>query len=349
MIKDSIDFDYAIDAITAKIEPEIINQGTILESAKFNKTFEEIEKSLNTLYEQTRYLEDAIQYARVFLDTKVKDFNEEMDSIIKELDEAIEPTKNLAYLSYNVPLKQNLVSINDRDNGANKLPPLLSKDKKLTLNYESDSDISFSSIYRLSDSVPYDDNLLDSITSKRYSAIYLEEQVVKDGLTETLVIHFNNPVTINIFDFELSNCNIKNIRFGLINGIEEYASDYKLISNNISRTCIYIKFDLVCTNYEMIEYEVDKNKITDNLWNDLKQYEIAKISDLDKVNKLNAEYIISRTTINRLTQEKDREAFASSDNKSIMKLKLYSYCFGLSKFNFKYVKPYTAGYLYLII
>ena len=52
MIKDSIDFDYAIDAITAKIEPEIINQGTILESAKFNKTFEEIEKSLNTLYDK---------------------------------------------------------------------------------------------------------------------------------------------------------------------------------------------------------------------------------------------------------------------------------------------------------
>ena len=82
-IKNSIDFSYAINKITSKVEPEIIEQGAILESEKFNKTFKEIEESLNTLYEKTRYLEDAIAYSKVFLDTKVREFNDEMQSTMK--------------------------------------------------------------------------------------------------------------------------------------------------------------------------------------------------------------------------------------------------------------------------
>ena len=100
MIKDSIDFDYAINKITNLTEPEIKYQGEYLESSKLNETFKSIEESLNTLYEKTRYLEDSIQYARVFLDNKIKTFNEEMDSIIKELETTIDMSKNLSYLSY---------------------------------------------------------------------------------------------------------------------------------------------------------------------------------------------------------------------------------------------------------
>ena len=51
MIKDSIDFDYAINKITSLTEPEIKFQGEFLESSKLNETFKSIEKSLNTLYE----------------------------------------------------------------------------------------------------------------------------------------------------------------------------------------------------------------------------------------------------------------------------------------------------------
>ena len=69
MIKDSIDFNYAIQQIISKTDFEIIEQDNILESDKLNKSFSEIEKTLNTLYEKTRYIEDAIEYASSFLDT----------------------------------------------------------------------------------------------------------------------------------------------------------------------------------------------------------------------------------------------------------------------------------------
>ena len=125
MIKSSIDFDQAILKITNAVEPNIISQGEILEINKFNTSFMEIEATLNTLYDKTRYLEDSIQYAKTFLETKNKDFNNEMQSIIKELESLLDMTKNLAYISYNVPLKQNNIVINDRDSTFTNISPLI--------------------------------------------------------------------------------------------------------------------------------------------------------------------------------------------------------------------------------
>ncbi len=344
MIKDSIDFDYAIGKLTSFLEPKMQYQEIYLDSNKMNTSFEEIEATLNALYEKTRYLEDAIQYARVFLDTKIKNFNEEMDAIIKELDSTLNMSKNLAYLSYNVPLKENDIYQNDRDVNQDKLSPLILKDKALTLGYESDNDIPFSSVYTVSDSIAFDSTINNTVASKSYKAIFLEEKLVKDGLTETMVVYFKQPVTINVLDFVTSNCSIKNIRFGLINGIEENASDYNIEMNNVARTCIYVKFDMVCTNYNTVIYEVDKSKMSDNLWNDLKEYELAKVTNLDKINKLNAEYIISRTVTNKITGENSKEKFSTTANKEVGNLVMYSYIFGLDKLNFKFAKLNNTGY-----
>ena len=114
MLKNSTDFSYAISKITEPIDLNIIPQGKILESDKFNTSFEEMEKTLNTLYEKTRYLEDSIQYAKTFLETKNIEFNNEMQAIIKELESLLDMSKNLAYISYNVPLIENTIAIKDR-------------------------------------------------------------------------------------------------------------------------------------------------------------------------------------------------------------------------------------------
>ena len=141
MIKDSIDFDHAIEKLTGYLEPKMQYQELYLDSNSMNTSFKEIEKTLNELYEKTRYLEDAIQYARVFLDAKIKSFNEEMDTIVKELESTIDMSKNLAYLSYNVPLKENDTCQNDRDVNQEKLNPLILKDKALTLGYNKETHI----------------------------------------------------------------------------------------------------------------------------------------------------------------------------------------------------------------
>ena len=232
MIKNSIDFDYAIDKITTSKVPNIQKQDTILDSNKFNSTFKEIESTLNTLYEKTRYLEDSIQYAKTFLDAKVRDFNNEMQSTMKELESLLDMSKNLSYLSYNVPLKANSIFINDRDNTSNNLAPLIVKDNTLTLGYKQHVKYDISSAKRICDSIPYDDNLKDICSNKFYRAIYLEEKLIPNGLVETITFYFAQPITINVLDFKATNCSIRNIRFGLINGIEENALDYKISMKN---------------------------------------------------------------------------------------------------------------------
>ena len=344
MIKNDIDFDYAIKKIIAKTNPKIQEQGEILDSKKFNYTFTQIENTLNTLYEKTRYLEDSIQYAKVFLDTKVREFNNEMQSTMKELESLLDMSKNLSYISYNVPLKANSIPINDRDSTVNGLSPLIVKENALTLGYKSSKTFEPSSVDRKCDSIPYDDNLKTMCKDKKYTTIYLEEKAIADGLRETLVFYFANPITINILDFKSVNSSIRNIRFGLINGIEESASDYNLSIKNEYRTCIYIKIDLVCTNYNTVIYEVEKDKITENLWNDLKEYEMSKITSLNKTNKLNSEYIISRTTFNKITGEQEKVNFTSPKGKTTVNLKLYSYIFGLDTFTFMDCVQQQSGY-----
>lgn len=345
MIKNSIDFDYAINKITEEKNADIKEQKNILDSTSFNHTFKEVEETLNTLYEKTRYLEDSIQYAKSFLDTKIRDFNNEMQSTIKELESLLDMSKNLSYISYNVPLKANSIYINDRDSHYNNLSPLIIKDSALTLGYKKINKHKLSSINRICDCIPYDDNLNTAIKTEKYQGIYLEEKLIKDGLRETLVFYFPKPITINVLDFKPINCSVQNIRFGLINGIEERAHDYNLAMTNTYRTCIYIKIDLVCTNYNTIIYEVEKDKITNSLWSDLKQHEVKQSSALlNKDNKLKKEYIISRTTVDRITGQSIKENYSSPDKKDTVFFKLYSYIFGLDSFSFINSVQESSGY-----
>lgn len=344
MIQNSTDFSHAISKITEATNPNIVLQGDILESNKFNTTFQEVEATLNTLYEKTRYLEDSIEYAKVFLETKNREFNDEMQSIIKELENLLDMSKNLAYISHNVPLKQNTIYINDRDANANNISPLIMKDNVLTLGYSSNKEIEYSSIERISNSVPYSDNLSSTNTNKKYKAIYLEEKVIPNGLTETFIVYFPEPVSINVLNFKPVNCDIKNIRFGLANGVEENIGDYNLSLENIYRTCIYIKFDMVCTNYNAIEYVVQKSKITENLWNDLKQFEMSAMSIGDS-SKLNAEYIISRTIYDKKTGKESTKNYRDPKKAGqTMILTLYNYIFGFDSFSFINTVLEKTGY-----
>ena len=171
MIKNTIDFDYAIEQITKISKPKIKEQNNILDSESFNTSFEEIEKTLNTLYEKTRYLEDSIQYAKIFLETKTREFYTEMQSVMKELDSLLDMSKNLSYISYNVPLEANVVTINDKDMVSN-LSPLIVKDKTLTLGYESYQSYDVSSIAKRCDSISFDNDLQNAGKNKTYKAIF---------------------------------------------------------------------------------------------------------------------------------------------------------------------------------
>ena len=275
MINDTIDFDHAITQIMHGTNTDIYLQANVLNSEYMNKSFQEIENTLNALYEKTRYLEDAIAYTKEFLETKINHFNNEINSVLHEIESVADTSKvkNLAYISYNVPFVENTEVLSDRD--GRKIYPLRIKDNNyLVLDYKTTDEIKFSTCDRISNLIPYKDNLEDikkvgqiiQNKDEAYRAIYLEEQLVTNGLSETLMFYFENPVTINSLNIGVSNCEIKNLKIGLINGTEEYIETYTIDMPIKKRHCVYIQFDLVCYNYEVIKYEIPKTVMTENVW-----------------------------------------------------------------------------------
>ena len=111
-------------------------------------------------------------------------------------------------------MKEDLLSTTIiRNKNNNNLQPLILKDKVLTLGNKIDNSYKISSVKRITDTIPYDDTLNNLAINNNYRAFFLEEKIAQEGLTETLIVYFKNPVTINTINFDISNCKIKNIYY----------------------------------------------------------------------------------------------------------------------------------------
>jgi hypothetical protein len=385
MINNTVDFDYAINQILKETNTTVYMQPDVLRSDYINNTFQEIETTLNTLYEKTRYLEDAIAYTKKFLGTRIDHFNNEINSVLHEIENIADSSKNLSYISYNVPFVENTKILTDRD-GITNLYPLVVKNKDLTLDYKSNNTQEFYGIFdRVADFIPFNDNLYDVMVEKHvsnglpYRSLYLEEKIIPDGLSETLIVCFKEPTIINTLDIKPVNCTIQNLKFGLINGTEEYVGDYKTSMTIETRVCTYIKFDLVCSSYDYNSYTLDKKYMIGDVWSKLKYYEYADYtgilknkfdlwendvwrntnwknadgSEIDYYVNLSHEdtmesiqsMIIDKTTINSQTGEKTTEKYSAIDNKQTATMKMYSYIFGIDSFNVGNYEFHTDGYM----
>ena len=352
MINDTIDFDYAISQLLQGTNTDIYLQANVLNSDYMNKSFEQIENTLNTLYEKTRYLEDSIAYTKEFLETKINHFNNEINSVLHEIENVANSSKNLAYISYNVPFVNNTAILSDRD--GRPLHPLEVRDNKhLTLGYKKNDDIKFNSCKRVSNLIPYKDNLdsikaLGKITRNKneaYRAIYLEEQLRSDGLSETITFYFKEPVDINNINISTSNCKVENLKFGLINNIAEYIDEYTIDMPIKARQCVYIQFDLVCLNYELIKYELDKryieeNNLWGNVWSNIKEFEYKSASMTELHSKFDTSMVISK-----YNSTKNIKRVYSEAPESIIEYSLFSYIFGIDSLTINNSEFYTDGYM----
>ena len=299
LINDAIDFDYAINQIIKNTSPTIHLQADVLNSENMNNSFEEIENTLNILYEKTRYLEDAIAYTKTFLETRISDFNNQVSSVLHEIENTVDAAKNLSYISYNVPFVENKRSIIDRD-GITNLNPLIIKNKNLTLDYLLDENKEYNIWTRVADSIPYKDNI-NKIVSENYRTIYLEEKLQSKGMKETIYTYFEKPTLVNDLNIEPVNCVIQNLRFGLVNGLEDVIEFYNIDMPIAPRVCTYIKFDLVCTNYDYNVYTLDKQYVTDNVWSNVQEFEFGQITNTKIESSLEIENYKTRNSISHST------------------------------------------------
>lgn len=330
MIKDTTDFDYSYDQVTKPLSLDDNNikmQELTLNSTTMNNTFSTIENSLNNLYEKTRYLEGMIQYCKTFLSVKIDEYTQETKAILALIEDIRDINKNLSYVEYPITFTNSTKTTADRDGSV--LSPTKLQNNLLILSNKKENIIDFTSCTKKSKSIPYKHNLED-IKTDFYTTTYMEKDIIKGGLTERITINFKTPQKINNINIVPSNAEIKNISYVFLNGIEEQQEKLDTgFSKN--RTIARLSFDLVCTNYKASTYKIDKDKMTDNTWSKLKEYEYSFLNNIST--KIDMEEFIEVNRENSTTKIN-----TSNATNTVTQLN-YSYVFGIDTINFKYVEP----------
>ena len=173
-IKDYTNFDYNIEQLIKPIDLEIKRQNKVLDSDKFNSSLLSIEKNLDVLYEKTRYLEDSIDYARSFLDQKITSYSNRINTIISSVSDISNINKNMSYLDYAIPFKENTVNSTDRDPNYSVKPCSINgTDKVLTLSNNVSQAYDINSIARTCQQIPYDSNINDLKNGDKYRVLYI--------------------------------------------------------------------------------------------------------------------------------------------------------------------------------
>ena len=331
--KSNIDFEYSISKINEPIQSDIFLQEDILDSEKINKTFDTIEYNLNKLYENTRFLEDAIDYCEAFLNLKIQDYSLEIKNILKSIEDIRDINKNQGYIEYLIPFIDDASSKKDRD--ASLISDVHNNNGYLMLNTKSQKDIIPTNISKKSSYVAYNENINNLLEGKQYSACYIEEAIANKGITETITITLAQPTRINYAFIDPINCDIENFRLVYANGVEDYI-EYK---NGFFNEAIVsqIKFDINTKKYNTSKYWAYKDKDLEDVWNKVKDFEY-KVS-LNPSTKLEMEEILARTYTDE-TNMIFKEIYNNNINtsKQIIEKTMYRYIFGINSIKIQYVE-----------
>lgn len=248
--KTNIDFDYSISKINEPIDNNIAFQEQILDSKKINTTFQTIENNLNKLYENTRFLEDAIDYCETFLNLKIQDYSLEIKNILKSIENIRDINKNQGYIEYLIPFIDDASIKKDRDDS--KISTTYNQNGYLMLNTKKEEIYNNYSISKKSTYVSYSENLQSLLKNIPYNVYYIENSIANKGITETITITLEQPTRINYAFIDVINCNLENFRLVYANGVEDYVDNTNGFFNEA--VVSQIKFDINTKRYKSSKY-----------------------------------------------------------------------------------------------
>lgn len=325
-INDYTNFDYNIEQLIKPIDLNIKKQGTVLNSDNFNSSLLSIQNNLDTLYEKTRYLEDSIEYARMFLNQKIDSYSNRINTIISSVSDISAINKNMSYLDYAIPFKEDAVDSTDRDTNYSVKPCSINgSDKVLTLSNSVSETYKITSINRICQQVPYDSNIAELSRGEKYRVLYIEDKPFTDGAIETFTCYLPYASEVNYVKIGSVNANTENITLVYPNGVTELIDEITGI-NTESRMATHVKFNIRCTAYDTVEYILDEELANaDNIWDDINEYEYAL--SVDKDTKIEVEALIKRTSTSSDGTVTTKTYKASPENTTTVTK--YIYVFGI--------------------
>lgn len=278
------DFDQNIKyIIDKKIEDDIeINlQSKVLDSEAFNNNFKQIEKSLNTLYEKQRTLQDIIKYSQIYLTNEINNSIKESKTLLSAIENDRDLTKNNSYVKYTVPFNFNTsVSSTDRNNSVISNSVLY--DSNLTLNNVILNRYSYDKIEINQNFM--NNNLNSTIynygATNKYRTFYMFNGPQSSSIKEKMNLTFDKPIKINKINFSTSNCSVDKIILTLDDGsIEKIENPYAGLFK--TRTIKAISLELSCTNY--IISQINYNDVKDeDFWSIVEKIELDESLYIDK-------------------------------------------------------------------
>lgn len=336
-INDYTNFDYNIEQLVKPIDLNIKRQYEVMSSENFNSSLQSIEKNLDILYEKTRYLEDAIDYTRTFLDQKITAFETRIASTINSVKDINAVNKNMAYLELPVPFQQNVTDSTDRNKDYRVEPCNLNDASKvLTLSTHENHTYGLSSINRTGECMPYDSNINDFLDGEKYRAIYIEDKIQKNGLIENFTCYFPHAVEVNNVNIKPVNSEIENINLIYPNGVSELLDDDITGINFESRMITHLTFSLRARNYNVVEYVLDRELASaNNIWDDIKQFE--HMLEFGGDTKVEVEALIKRTLRTKGGKEIESKTYKEAEG-SVIKIVKYIYILGIDSITVNLMK-----------
>lgn len=215
-IKNIFDFESKVDFLKTSykenISDNIKHQNSFMNSEIANNNFVEIEDSLNILYERIRVLEELIDYAKIYVGSEIDGVITECRGLLNEIenmnDMHFNDIKN--YTVLNVPLVNNdSATYTDRDGSPLETCEIYNNIISLSGAVKDSVDIKTVTVN--STEQVYENNPDALMNNGAYRAHYLLDDIVPNGVTETVVLNFGEPKNINSIKIKLSNCEVYGI------------------------------------------------------------------------------------------------------------------------------------------
>lgn len=252
-IKNMFDFEDKINNIlnNTTLNTDVINeQGEYLDSANLQSTFNKIENDLNDIYEKSRVLEEAMAYAKSYINNEMSKAFTDCRNLLNEIEnisDDIHLNTNDNYISYNVPLTKNTaVKCLDRD--GTELKSCEYYNNIISMSADIVDDIKAPIIKHATNEIIYDTNIQDLNTNGYYRSLYLLDAVVQKGIIESISFFFNNSIEINYIKLLLSNCKINRITYIHEDNTETDENNVNICITS-QKNIIGVRIELNCTNY----------------------------------------------------------------------------------------------------
>lgn len=315
MLKTSEDLNTAIEFVTTEnvTYPSLIEDR--LSSVQFNNSMQNIESQLNELYEKTRLLEDIRDYCKQYILSIIQMKEQDFKEKLKIIEDVADQFRDKDSISYTVPFQYCSDIITDRDGTMiNKMNII---NGSLGQSYTLIDTAKISNISYTTNAQCYNNNYNDILNGLSGRSYYILDNPIYGGVVENCTVMFDKNYDCNLFNIEVSNTQIKNIKL-----ITDKDTEIPINENDttVINTIKGLKFDLVSKDYQIKNIEEANNTTDSSAKLSSNNYKRDNLDIVTKNMVIQAESIDKSDNVSEYSNEyyKWKKDFNNVTNKNIL-------------------------------